>query len=67
MKIIAAIAEPAVMVRILTHLGLPLARAAALTGAAAVSLSGGLILVQITTVLQRPLTIPLGPRSCQAV
>jgi hypothetical protein len=41
-KIIAAIEEPAVIVRILTHLGLP-ARAAALTGTAAGALPGGLI------------------------
>ena len=42
-RIIAAIKEPAVIVRILTHLDL-LARApAALTGRAAVSFPGGLI------------------------
>ena len=51
-KIIAAIEEPAVIVKILTHLGLPRACAAALPGATAVSLPGGLIL-KVTTVLQR--------------
>ena len=44
-------AEPAVIVRILTHLGLP-ARAAALTGSAAGPLPGSLILAA-RTVLQR--------------
>jgi hypothetical protein len=48
-KIIAAIEEPAVIVKILMHLGLP---ARASTSASAVSLSDGLIL-EVTTVLQR--------------
>ena len=42
LKIIAAIEEPAVIVRILTHLGLP-ARALPRTGAAAGAVPGGLI------------------------
>lgn len=42
LKIIAPIEKPTVIVRILTHLGLP-ARAAALTGAAAGAVPGGLI------------------------
>jgi Putative transposase len=51
LKIIAAIEEPAVITRILTHLGLP-ARAAALPGAAAGAVPGGLIL-KSRTVLQQ--------------
>ena len=52
-KIIAAIEEPAVIVRILTHLGLPLARAAALPGAACVSVPDGLILKPIAVAQRR--------------
>ena len=46
-RIIAAIQAPAVIVKILTHLGVPRARAAALPGASAVSVPGGLILKPI--------------------
>ena len=43
-KIIAAIEEPAVIVKILTHLGLPARGAAARSGPAAGVVPGGLIL-----------------------
>jgi hypothetical protein len=43
LKIIAAVEEPAVIARILTHLGLPTRSPAALTGAAAGSVPSGLI------------------------
>ena len=51
-KMIAAIEEPAVMVKILTPLGLPARAPPRSPGATAVSLPSGLIL-EVTTVLQR--------------
>ncbi len=52
-KIIAAIEEPAEIVKILTYLGLLCESAAALTGAAAVSVPGGVILKTRSACAQR--------------